>query len=542
MNGPDLRKAPASREELARLAEIILEIQKGSKALDYYPDGHPALSEALNNCYRTVDERLKGLDSLSISVKRRGFFSGFHQIGKGIKPLTGLARDLYIKGARKIFILKGLTPGDFDNFLRTIHMSPKELKECGGIEDLLIERGVRTVWLNEINYDRVIGKDLSYRGETEEVVSREPEEDESRKTKPAPFAIEEEEEKKLAEETEEERKETTLAKLLDEIKGEVDSRRYYEIVSLMIPLAVAEVSGGRFDLPVEILNTLSYQIDSASQKSADRERAALKGIRGIATPPLIDHLIVRLCDRMEDMDISSILLKIGEHAVDPLLDALAETGDMHCRRVFTAVIERFGRSAIERVKERMGDPRWFVARNMVSILGDIGSREDIPVLEGLLGHGDTRVGKEAVKAISRVGGREAATVLVKKFEKAEKELRRIILFSLGILEEPAALPLLLKVSHRKGLIAGDQDTRKEAILALGKLGREEGVAALEEILAAEHMFRKEPQDLRLASAQSLAAIGGKKAAEALKKGLSTGSDEIRRACERFLKAVGGEAL
>jgi len=101
------RKA-SSREEMQALADIALELQKGLKGLDYYNEGHPALNELLAKSFDAITERLQNLDHVSLTVKRRGFFNGFHQIGKEITPLAGLARDLYIRGVRKIFLLNGL--------------------------------------------------------------------------------------------------------------------------------------------------------------------------------------------------------------------------------------------------------------------------------------------------------------------------------------------------------------------------------------------------------------------------------------------------
>jgi len=98
-------KGPSSRDDIGRLAEIVLELQKGYKAFDYYQEGHPALYELLTNSYKKISDRIESHDTLSITVKRRGFFSGYHHIGKGIAPLEGFARDIYIRGVRKIFFL-----------------------------------------------------------------------------------------------------------------------------------------------------------------------------------------------------------------------------------------------------------------------------------------------------------------------------------------------------------------------------------------------------------------------------------------------------
>ena len=201
------------------------------------------------------------------------------------------------------------------------------------------------------------------------------------------------------------------------------------------------------------------------------------------------------------------------------------------------VIEKFGEKAAHKVRDHFNDKKWFVVRNMLTILGDIGGQDDVATIARLLNHGDIRVSKEAVKAITHLGGKEAANRLTRYFSRTTDELKQLIVFSLGILEEDVAIPLLKNVIQNKGIIDTEHDLRKEAIMAIGKLGREEAISTLSELLTIEQLFKKEREDIRIASAKSLASIGGKDALEALKKGSKVSSKEVRETCEKLLSRV-----
>lgn len=531
-------KDSSSRKDIDKYSEIALEAQKGLKALDYYQEGHPALSKLIDNSFNSICTKLKGMETISISVKRRGLYSGFHQLGKGIKPLLDFAKDLYIRGVRKIFILQGLTISDFNTFLRAVHMSPRDIKEAGGVETILLERHVKSIWINEINYDKLIARDLAYMGETDEVSSVQAEEIEVMARNKASFARENEEAPKGAEDvTQGVAEEKSLEELLVEIKNPVLDRRYRQILGLMAPIIISEVSAGRFELPVKVLYVLSDHIDLSTQISHEMEWLTLTKIREMASLPILKFLADRLCSTKRDTKTAPLLLKIGDPAVDILLDSLSNTEERHCRRKLVDIVSKFGSSASNRIKGRLQDDRWFVVRNMASILGEISNRDSLSALDKLLEHSEIKVKKEAIKSLSKIGGNEAATILMKRSDRMEKKLRALMFFSLGVIEEPVATPLLLKTLNKRGLFSKDLDARKEAILALGKLGAVEAIETLERVLSSSQFLKKEPDEIKLLAAQSLAMIGNEDAVKAIEKGYIAGKEKLKDVCYHYLSKM-----
>ncbi len=511
-------KDPSSRKDIDNYSEIALEIQKGLKALDYYQDGHQALSSLIDNAFNSICAKLKGMETISISVKRRGLYSGFHQLGKGIKPLLDFAKALYIRGVRKVFILQGLTISDFNTFLRAVHMSPKEIKEAGSVETVLLDRHVKSIWVNEINYDKLIARDLAYIGETDDVFSVQATDLEVMKRTG------------VAEEK-------SLEELLEEIKSPVIDKRYWQILGIMVPLIASEVAAGRLELPVKILYVLSDHLDLSAQISYEREWLTLTKIRDMASRPVLKFLANKLCGTKGDTKTAPLLLKVGDPAVDVLLDSLSNTEERHCRRMLVDVISKFGSSAANKIKDRLQDDRWFVIRNMASILGEIANRDSLLALDKLLEHSDIKVKKEALKALSKIGGNEAATILIKRYDRMEKELHPLIFFSLGVVEEPVATPLLLKKLNKKSLFSKNLDARKEVILALGKLGAVEAIETLERILSSSRFLKKEPEEIKLLAAQSLAMIGNDDAIKAIEKGYISGKGKLKDVCYNYLSKM-----
>ena len=579
-------KDTVSPDELAKLTELALEFQKGYKALGYYPPGHPSLDQAIRSSFRTIEEISKDLKNITISVNKKGFFIGNQQIGKGISPLSAFAGEFYVRGVRKIFFMEDLKLSDIDSFLRIIHMSPRQLSESGGVESLLSSKGVRSIWLNEVSYDKLIGRELSYEGDTDKInLSGEPAPPIGGKEKGPPpkpsgktshspppgqlpgtqmeagatltahgesglfinssnegmkklFSIlspglEQRTGDNASDKEKKESAAATIENLLRELKGPIEDKRYIEIVSCLTTLALEQAKKGKFEQPLKILKILSIDIDRSRGISMERQRADIDGIRQITTPVVFSHLIKGLFENTMEKAATAILLKVGEAAIAPLLDALTETDNISHRRKLARVIEKFGAGATRQVVERLSDPRWFVVRNMLSILGEIGTENEINQVDIAFDNKYMRVKKEAVKTMSKIGGREAVRILIRRFQASDKELQRLIIFSLGLIDEPVAIPFLLKILNTKPLFQTGPDLRKEAISALGVLRQDAAVPALEEVLNSDGIILKERPELRIAAAEALASIHSDRAMEALKRGAATGNDGVRQACERL---------
>ncbi|MBE9535825.1 MAG: HEAT repeat domain-containing protein [Proteobacteria bacterium] len=529
----------SSREELQVLADVALELQKSFKGLDYYNEGHPALSELLTKSFNSITERLQSFDNISLIVKRRGFFSGFHQVGKDIVPLVDLARDLYIRGVRKIFLLNGLKQKDLNTFLYTLHNSPRVLQERGGIDAILVEQGVGTIWVNEISYDKLIGKDLDYRGETDEVASHAMAEGHESKLPESSLTVSRENTKTDPEAPLADDKDVNidLKELLMELKQGPDKGRLLKILGLIIPIAREDISHGELDLSLEILRELSNFIDTPADNSAGLEASILTTICEVASLPMITHLIERLCQRDNALDTVPVLLKIGDASLDRLLDMMADRDDLHTRKHIAFAIRKFGRQASAKVCSRLSDERWFVVRNLVSLLGEVGTPEDIAHFEKLLSHGDERVRKEVIRTLGKIGGIEGARLILNRFDQFDRSLHHTAVFSLGLLGEDIALPLLRKILNRKGFMSAEEELRAEAVVALGKLKNIGAVPDLESLLISERLFHKESDTLRIAAAKSLVAIGGKDALHAIDKGTHVKRQAVKDTCAKFLKQI-----
>ncbi|HEV7587421.1 MAG TPA: HEAT repeat domain-containing protein [Longimicrobium sp.] len=174
-------------------------------------------------------------------------------------------------------------------------------------------------------------------------------------------------------------------------------------------------------------------------------RALLRA--GPAAAPALDLLCARL----------------GKAAVPALLDELVESENRGVRRAALARLAAMGPAAAAEAQRRLDDPRWYVARNLLGLLGQLGAAPEPAVLARLLRHPDERVRREAFKLAFPLA-EERPRALSLGLVDADPQVLRLALAECQRGCPAAALPL---VCRRIGDPALEPELRVLAVRALG---------------------------------------------------------------------------
>lgn len=109
--------------------------------------------------------------------------------------------------------------------------------------------------------------------------------------------------------------------------------------------------------------------------------------------------------------LRAALAAAPEEAVLLLLDLLADEERMPVRRQMVALLSVLARGRLSSLAAHVADPRWYVARNVTTAMGQMRDPAAVPYLKSALQHQDIRVRKEALAALSALGTPEAVAVL-----------------------------------------------------------------------------------------------------------------------------------
>ena len=227
---------------------------------------------------------------------------------------------------------------------------------------------------------------------------------------------------------------------------------------------------------------------------------------------------------------------MGEIAVVPLLEALGKESDASLRKKIISIVVSLGEVAIPEIVRRFSDENWYVVRNMVRILREIGTEKVVQYLNIPLKHEDSRVRKEVVYALSSIGGREAFNLISRMADDPDEEVRQGAIKYLGIMKNKGAVPLLLKLIGKRNPFGCNNSFIISGIDALGEIGAEEAVPRLVQLLKKSTIFaRSRNDDVRIAAATALEKTGNEQAMEALTRGTGFRRKIVRQVCERLIR-------
>jgi len=264
-------------------------------------------------------------------------------------------------------------------------------------------------------------------------------------------------------------------------------------------------------------------VESADSKAGDPEAVGLA--QELTTPAAASNIVARLGaagDETERGRLTRVLFQIGQEGVLALADALGESRDRSERRAFLAAMVTLGPLALETAQRMVADPRWFVVRNGVSVLGELGGEGVLTHLTGTLANRDSRVRTETILSLAKVGGEDAEILLLGMLDDGEAEVRATASKALGALKSPRAYRPLLE------LLKDDaQEVQVETLQALGQIG-DPGAVPLIEKKAMGGLVSRPPREVRIAALRALVSIGTTRALKTVEKGTKD-RDSIFRA-------------
>jgi HEAT repeat protein len=262
--------------------------------------------------------------------------------------------------------------------------------------------------------------------------------------------------------------------------------------------------------------------ESAGSDPWDEE--AIELAREFTTPAAASYLVARLgaAGHEDERDrLSRVLSRIGREGALALADALVESRDRSERRSFLDAMVTQGPLALEMAQRMVGDPRWFVVRNGVAVLGELGGEDAVTHLTATLANGDIRVRKETILSLARVGGADAETLLLGMLEDGEAAVRAAACRALGALGTHRAYRPLLQL-----LNDDEEDVQVDCLQALGQIG-DTGAVQLIEKKAMGGLFSRPPREIRIAAFRALASIATPRALATLEKGVKDRDPAVR---------------
>lgn len=282
------------------------------------------------------------------------------------------------------------------------------------------------------------------------------------------------------------------------------------------------VSEGRLEQLLDALDTVTV------------ENAASGVVRGrVATVDVVRRIANR--EPVDFKTLERVVPLVGPPAAAPLLDVLATAESRGTRRGLLAQLVKMGTAIAPTVIARLEDPRWYVTRNLLTLLEEIGVPPGFSAVR-FMHHADARVRLQAVKLQLKLPEGRDEALSVGLADQDPRTLRLALGLAVALQRSPdSAVPLLISRATDRAL---PTDLR---VLAIRALGHTSTPAALETLLqltsAGRTLFGREklpPKSPELLVALAALVTGWQQNGRArarLARAAASGDHEIRHAAD-----------
>lgn len=523
----DFYRPPALQGAIDALGSVY----RALRAWKFYPQGHPSRKKSINQAHMAMQLMLDGND-LCLNCGRTGLSLPDGEALKDDSRLTAsLSNELFIRRVQKITFLGDLYLEDLLALIRLLTLTPEEVYKRGGMDKLLSEHGVRTIWCNEFDLSIIRNRRRSVED-----------------TGITPQGVDEIEDGASAGDAPPDEPDIPVnpqdpVRELQGLLGRLIAMSDEDMYLLFIrqALACAELIRARNELEslFPLLELLAEHAGDESRTSGLREssRFALEQLAGW------NDLLSLLFDRMgtrsglSHKGMLGILAVAGQAAVSMTMEKMASTDNLAVRKALSTQLAQLGEPVVPNILQMIGDDRWFIVRNLSAILGDIGAAAAIPDLKKCLRHSDIRVCKEAVRSLAKIGGRDAEDAIIAVLASDDSSLISQAISSLGGMKCRKVLPELMRIVCQYDLFLKNVQLKIEVVNSIAMIGDRQVVPILLDLLSGRHLLaRSRWEQLKIALAACLGRLGDVRALPVLKK-KSLKSGEFGRACTEAIEAI-----
>lgn len=245
------------------------------------------------------------------------------------------------------------------------------------------------------------------------------------------------------------------AALLNHLLRETDARLKSVAVGSAANLVARLVSSGRSEPALRVFERLD--------KAAPNVAADL--VRAMSEKQRVEAVITQLGTADTESLARAVMplaARLGAHLAPALIEALGNEEDRNRRGRLVKALKAIGEPAFPALLDTLRSPVWFVVRNALNVLGDVGTPALVEPIGKTLEHGDPRVRRAAARALSKLGGTEAERYLLNAVRDRDPETQAEVLLCLGSMKAASAVPLLAELVKPKSFFARDVPVVRDA--------------------------------------------------------------------------------
>lgn len=520
-------------DDLILAKDIIQVFLKGKKILRMYPQNNPIYIKTIEDSFNKFDDFFTYQDTLRYAFRQNEILYDAEQVYENTEKDDNLALFFFKDGLREITFRKGLSINEMEDFLRIISMD---------FEREVLEDDIVTLfWEKDFENIQYVVDETFLADDEEDYESQAMSELEEKHQDPDNLLQAYEDAFK-----QEDVKEIAVVQIIeDELQAlftELEDDAQDKIGKLNDILFEIFINSGKKDEFTDVASSLIASVEYAIGKgNLDAVRNLMLRLRQLtARQDLDDDMLFQakrviyftgsekvvtalgeILDSGQEIDeklLDEYIAHLEKNAILSFIKILGELKTIHARKIVIDALITLGPKDIMALTKGLNDPRWYVTRNIIYILRNIGDKRAVEHLLKTVQHTDIRVKKEVIRTLGELGGSNVLVALRNCLDDKEIQVRIAALKALSNISAEAVKKMLMDRIIKKDFKDKSFEEKKEYFTTLANWKDREVLEFLVRIMKKRSLFGgSKLSENKAAAAHCLGLIGNKKVLPLLNK-------------------------
>lgn len=239
--------------------------------------------------------------------------------------------------------------------------------------------------------------------------------------------------------------------------------------------------------------------------------------------------------------ISEVVALIGTPFARPLLEATALESDRSIRLFYLNCLKKLGQQVTDHAVLFLNDERWFVQRNMLILLGELGAKEKLSKIRPLLNNSHQKVRQEALKTCLLMHDDESIQKLITNlYSNNRQEVLHAITMS-QLVDNPKLSAELLKLLSTNELFRFDYDIKKAVMQTLAEHKNPQALIVFSKMLQTGRIFKSALyKKFKVEIVKALGKYSAAQVSAMLQQQIDSGTEEAASQARQVLKRLSQE--
>lgn len=526
-------------EDAGVVIDLIKEIQKTKKLLRMYPPNNPVYISSLDTLYKRFTELLQRNGELRLRIMQKSILYGNEQVYHNPEREDNLALFFFKDGVRELTFTDGLKRDELEEFMKILTSDLDSEQVSDDVVTLLWEREFEHIMyvVDELYLtdEEVIAEERVY----EKIKDKHVKDDEAlRKAYSDALKMEVTEKGGF----------TPVSDIdIKNIYSEIRKQELYKttkFITILFELLYLQTTKNEIKNIINhlkatidycILNgdftNASYLVGKIRENIERHGSNELRIIYDYINSPLIIEELGRKLDTLATIDERAFLEYVNylnKSAIPHFIQILHDIQSLRGKQILLEALTILGKNDIRLLSEGLKDSRWEVVKDILYILGRIGTSDALEYLTHTLSHPDERVRREAIRVIGNLNNPNAFPYIKDALNDKSPSVRITAVRTLSNMKTEGAKKVLLSELSKKEFSSRDLNEKREFYRTITQWNDIDVREFLMNVLKKKPFWkRKKHNETRACAALALGIMRVKDAIPLLKNAQREGDELLR---------------